>query len=71
MAIDPTLISPVSALLGALVGGVASLLGAVHTQRSHDRVERVASEISFHGARPPSGRAPPPPKNGRRFMPIS
>jgi hypothetical protein len=46
MAIDPTLISPVSALLGALVGGVASLLGAVHTQRSHDRVERVASEIS-------------------------
>ena len=46
MAIDPTLISPVSALLGALVGGVASLLGAIHTQRSHDRVERVASEIA-------------------------
>jgi hypothetical protein len=46
MAIDPTLVSPVSALLGALVGGVASLLGAVLTQRSHDRVERVASEIA-------------------------
>ena len=46
MAIDPALISPLSALLGALVGGIASLLGAIHTQRSHDRVERVASEIA-------------------------
>ena len=46
MVIDPTLVSPLSALLGALVGGVASLLGAVHTQRSHDRIERVASEIA-------------------------
>jgi hypothetical protein len=46
MAIDPTLRSPVSALVGALVGGVASLLGAIDTHRSHDRVERVASEIA-------------------------
>ena len=46
MVIDPTLVGPLSALLGALVGGVASLLGAIHTQRSHDRVERVASEIA-------------------------
>ena len=46
MAIDPALISPVSALLGALVGGVASLFGAVLTQRSHHRVQQVASEIA-------------------------
>jgi hypothetical protein len=46
MAIDPTLLSPVSALFGALVGGVATLLGAIYSQRSHDRVERVASEIA-------------------------
>ena len=46
MAIDPALLSPVSALLGALVGGVASLLGAVHTQRSQNHVQRVASEVA-------------------------
>ena len=46
MAIDPTLLSPASALLGALVGGGASLLGAIYTQRSQDRVERVASEVA-------------------------
>ena len=43
---DPALLSPVSALLGAVVGGGASLLGAVYTQRSRDRVQRVASEIA-------------------------
>ena len=46
MAIDPTLLSPVSALVGALVGGVASLLGAIYSQRSQDRVRRVASEVA-------------------------
>jgi hypothetical protein len=46
MYIDPALLSPVSALLGAVVGGGASLLGAVYTQRSRDRVQRVASEIA-------------------------
>jgi hypothetical protein len=46
MAIDPTLLSPVSALLGALVGGVASLLGAIYSQRSQDRVRRVAFEVA-------------------------
>ena len=46
MAIDPTLVSPLSALLGALVGGVASLLGAIYSQRHQDRVQRVASEIA-------------------------
>ena len=46
MAIDPTLLSPVSALLGALVGGAASLLGAIYTQRRQDRIQRVASEVA-------------------------
>ena len=45
MYIDPALLSPVSALFGALLGGGASLLGAIYTQRSQDRVQRVASEI--------------------------
>jgi hypothetical protein len=46
MYIDPVLLSPVSALLGALVGGGASLLGVIYTQHSQDRVQRVASEIA-------------------------
>ena len=46
MSIDPTLLSPISALLGAIVGGGALLLGAIYTQRSRDRVQRVASEIA-------------------------
>ena len=46
MAVDPTLLSPISALLGALIGGGASLLGTIYTQRSQDRVQRVASEIA-------------------------
>ena len=45
MYIDPALLSPVSALLGTLIGGGASLLGAIYTQRSQDRIRRVASEI--------------------------
>ena len=45
MYIDPALLSPVSALLGTVVGGGASLPGAVYTQRSRDRIQRVASEI--------------------------
>src|SRR5271165_5498783 len=46
MQIDPALLTPVALLLGALVGGGASLLGAVYTGRSQDRVQRVASEIA-------------------------
>ena len=46
MSIDPALLSPVSALLGALIGGGASLLGTIYTQHSQDRVQRVASEIA-------------------------
>ena len=46
MHIDPTLLSPVSALLGALVGGTASLTAAIYTQRCQDRLQRVAREIA-------------------------
>ena len=46
MPIDPAILSPASALLGALIGGGASLSAAVYTQRSHDRIERVAAEVA-------------------------
>jgi hypothetical protein len=43
--IDPTLLGPVSALLGAIVGGGASLIAAIYTQRCQDRLQRVAREV--------------------------
>jgi hypothetical protein len=46
MHIDPTLLSSVSALLGALTGGGTSLVAAVYTQRRQDRLQRVASEVA-------------------------
>src|SRR6201982_3001292 len=46
MYIDPALLSPVSVLLRALVGGGASLLGTIYSQRSQDRIQRVRSEIA-------------------------
>ncbi|MFZ0125816.1 MAG: hypothetical protein WAL48_16735, partial [Xanthobacteraceae bacterium] len=46
MHIDPTLVSPVSALLGALVGGATSLVAAIYTQRRQDRLQRVAGEVA-------------------------
>jgi hypothetical protein len=46
MNIDSAVLSSVSALLGALVGGGASLLVAIYNQRSQDRVQRVATEIA-------------------------
>jgi hypothetical protein len=46
MHIDPALLSPVSALLGALIGGGASVAAAIYTQRYQDRLQRVAFEIS-------------------------
>lgn len=46
MTIDPTLLSPVSALLGGLLGGGASLIAAIYTQRGKDRLQRVAAEIT-------------------------
>ena len=46
MHIEPALLGPVSLFLGALVGGTASLLGAIYSQRSQGRVQRVGSEIA-------------------------
>jgi hypothetical protein len=46
MSIEPALLSPISALLGALIGGGASLSAAVYTQKSHDRLQRIAGEIA-------------------------
>lgn len=46
MSIDPALISPFSALLGALIGGAAPVVAAIYTQRSQDRLQRVASEVT-------------------------
>jgi hypothetical protein len=46
MNIDPALLSPVAALLGALIGGGTSLCASIYTQRSHDRLQRIADEVS-------------------------
>ena len=46
MQIDPALLGPVSALLGALIGGGTSLATAIYTQRHQDRLQRVASEVT-------------------------
>jgi hypothetical protein len=41
-----TVLSPLAALFGALVGGCASLMGAIYTQRRGERLQRVAWEIN-------------------------
>jgi len=46
MFIEPALLSPISALLGALIGGGASLIAAVYTQRTQNRLQRVAGEVA-------------------------
>ncbi len=46
MHIDPTLLGPISALLGALIGGTTSLLAAVYSQRVQDRLQRIAGEVA-------------------------
>jgi hypothetical protein len=46
MHIDPTLLSPVSALLGALIGGGTSLVAAIYTQRGQHRLQRIAGEVA-------------------------
>src|SRR5271165_7073886 len=45
LLIDPVLLSPVSALLGAIVGGGASLVAAIYTQRNQNHLQRVAREV--------------------------
>ena len=49
MNIDPALLSAMSALVGALIGGGASLTAAIYTQHYQDRLQRV-------GVRPRSAR---------------
>lgn len=46
MHIDVSLLGPLSALSGALVGGGASLVAAIYTQRCQDRLQRIANEIA-------------------------
>jgi hypothetical protein len=46
MNIDPALLSSVSALMGALIGGGTSMAAAVYTQHYQDRLQRVATEIT-------------------------
>lgn len=44
--IDPALVSPLSALLGALIGGSAPVVAAVYTQRTQNRLQRIAAEVA-------------------------
>jgi hypothetical protein len=48
MTIDAAILSPVSALLGAVIGGGASLCAAIYnyTQRYQNRLQRVAGEVA-------------------------
>ena len=46
MNIDPALLSALSALVGALTGGTASLLAAIYTQRHQDRLQRLGREAT-------------------------
>jgi hypothetical protein len=46
MTIEPALLSPISALLGALIGGGASIAAAVYTQKTQNRLQRVAGEVA-------------------------
>lgn len=47
MSVDPAaVLSQVSGLLGALIGGGASLGVAVYNQRSEKRLQRVAKEVA-------------------------
>jgi hypothetical protein len=46
MSIDPALLSPVSALVGALVAGATSLIATIYRQRGQDRLQRVAGEVA-------------------------
>jgi hypothetical protein len=47
---DPAILSSVSALLGALLGGGALLCAAIYTQRNQSRLQRVAGEIAKRDA---------------------
>ncbi len=44
--IEPTLLGPISALLGALIGGSTSLVAAIYSQRVQDRLQRLAGDVA-------------------------
>lgn len=44
--IDHALLSPIMALLGALVGGITSFFAAIYIQRFQNRLQRVQAEIA-------------------------
>ena len=46
MLLDPVIVGPVSALLGALIGGGTSLAAAIYSQRCQDRLQRISHEIT-------------------------
>ncbi|MBV8419891.1 MAG: hypothetical protein JOZ26_07765 [Hyphomicrobiales bacterium] len=46
MLIDPAIISPAAALLGALIGSGASLIASIYTQRTQNRLQRIAGEVA-------------------------
>src|SRR5258708_32818983 len=46
MAMEPPFLSALSALVGAVAGGSASLAAAIYTQRNQDRLHRVARETT-------------------------
>ena len=46
MTIDLAILSPFSALFGALIGGGTTLCAAIYTQRHQNRLQRVTVEIA-------------------------
>jgi hypothetical protein len=46
MHVDTAVAAPLSAMIGALVGGSASLVSAIYTQRVQQRLQRVAAEVT-------------------------
>ena len=46
MHIDPALFGALSALVGAFIGGAASLAAAIYTQRYQDRLQRIVREMT-------------------------
>ena len=46
MHVEPAILSAIAALLGAVMGGGASLMAAIYTQRYQDRLQRIARETT-------------------------
>lgn len=46
MALNFSALTPLATLLGALLGGSASLAAAIYTQRVQQRLQRVAAEVT-------------------------